>query len=335
MKINLHKNARTTPAQRAFIQNDSRTSVSDLADKIGVSETTIRRWRKRNSVLDKPHTPKKIRTAMTPEQEVVVILLRICLYLGLDDLLQVVHRFVFPGCSRSSLNRLLKRYHISCLPPFKKVLSKEHSKARSKKLTASLDDCRGTYFYYNKITIPRLHGTQAPFHVQTLLDSSFRYFYADISASVKPPPLSFIKQAVVHFPLSVLGIIFTDPIALFDPDMEMAEATLRHIQRIKAYCHVHNLTPLHLEIVPKQTTDRLKQEIKAIIQNHPQQINLFGFDNEKLLKRIWLYNTRMKLAPLKQNTPSQAIHDYFIRFPNSFKNTKPIPWDTPFARGER
>ncbi|ACN15203.1 transcriptional regulator (Fis family protein) [Desulforapulum autotrophicum HRM2] len=335
MRINLHKNARTTPAQRAFIQKASQTSISDLADKFGVSETTIRRWKKRKSVIDNPHTPKTIKTAMTREQEIVVVLLRICLHLGLDDLLQVVQRFVFPGCSRSSLNRLLKRYHISRLISFKEALSKEHSKTSSQKMVASLDDYRGTYFYYNRITVPQLPGTQGPFQVQTLLDNSFRYVYADINISVNQPSLSFIEQAILHFPLSVLGIIFTDPIAFFDSDMNMAESALDHVQLIRDYCRVQNLTPLHLETVPKQTTDRLKQEIKTIIQNHPQQINLHGFDNEKLLKSVWLYNTRLNLGSLKQNTPSQAIQDYYIHFPNSFRKKPNQSFGTsPSARGD-
>ena len=70
--------ARTTPAQRAVIQNADHMSISKLADKIGASETTMRRWKNRNFVFDKPHAPKKVRTATTPEQEILVIRLRIC-----------------------------------------------------------------------------------------------------------------------------------------------------------------------------------------------------------------------------------------------------------------
>lgn len=68
MKINLHKNATTTPAQRALIQSETQMNISELALKIGVSETTVRRWKKRFFILDKPHTSGKRKTALTPVQ---------------------------------------------------------------------------------------------------------------------------------------------------------------------------------------------------------------------------------------------------------------------------
>ena len=43
MGIRLHANA-TTPRQRAYIQQSSRPTV-ELAVELGISETTLRRWR--------------------------------------------------------------------------------------------------------------------------------------------------------------------------------------------------------------------------------------------------------------------------------------------------
>jgi transposase-like protein len=44
MELNLHANATTTPKTRSYIQR-SKKSVVDLAAELGVSETTIYRWR--------------------------------------------------------------------------------------------------------------------------------------------------------------------------------------------------------------------------------------------------------------------------------------------------
>ena len=76
MKIRLHKNATTTPAQRAYIQNNPQLSVASLAKKTGVSKTTIRRWQKRTDVYDRPHTPKRIKTALSPIEEIKIIICR-------------------------------------------------------------------------------------------------------------------------------------------------------------------------------------------------------------------------------------------------------------------
>ncbi len=49
MEICLHANATTTPKQRAHIPRSSRPAA-ELAVELGVSETTIRRWRARDVV---------------------------------------------------------------------------------------------------------------------------------------------------------------------------------------------------------------------------------------------------------------------------------------------
>lgn len=43
MQIELHANATTTPHIRAYIQQ-SRASVADLAQALGISQTTVWRW---------------------------------------------------------------------------------------------------------------------------------------------------------------------------------------------------------------------------------------------------------------------------------------------------
>ena len=50
MELNLHANATTTPKTRAYIQH-SKKSVAQLAAELGVSETTIYRWRGRTTVI--------------------------------------------------------------------------------------------------------------------------------------------------------------------------------------------------------------------------------------------------------------------------------------------
>ena len=48
MELNLHANATTTPKIRAYIQR-SRKKIAELATELGVSQTTIRRWRARTT----------------------------------------------------------------------------------------------------------------------------------------------------------------------------------------------------------------------------------------------------------------------------------------------
>jgi len=146
MKIHLHKNATTTPAHRAFIQNNPSLSVARLAEKIGVSKTTVQRWRKRSDVFDRPHTPNRVCKALTPVDEINIVLCRLATRAGLDDLHKIVESFLGIDCSRASLNRCLKRYSIS------RLLALSHA------VPYDLKDYTGTYFYYTCFRISEFSG---------------------------------------------------------------------------------------------------------------------------------------------------------------------------------
>ena len=109
MLIHLHKQATTAPKVRAAIQasNDAGTV---LADRFGVSPQTVYKWRRRDSVTDRSHTPHRLQTTLTPAQEAVAVALRQTLLISLDDLLAVVREFLNPNVSRSGLDRCLRRH---------------------------------------------------------------------------------------------------------------------------------------------------------------------------------------------------------------------------------
>jgi len=109
-----HKNATTTPEMRAFIhESDLATAV--LARLLKVSESTVRKWRKRKSTEDVSHLPKQLNTTLTPAQQYVVVHLRLRLKLSLDELLSVCKEFVNENTSRAGLQRCLKRHGVSRL----------------------------------------------------------------------------------------------------------------------------------------------------------------------------------------------------------------------------
>ena len=114
MQIRLHANATTTPKQRATIQASTQPTA-ELAETLGVSETTIRRWRARAEVQDRPHTRHHLTTTLNPAQEYIVVELRKLLLLPLDDLLVVVREFLCPDLSRSALDRCLRRHGVARL----------------------------------------------------------------------------------------------------------------------------------------------------------------------------------------------------------------------------
>ena len=109
-----HANATTTAEMRAFIhESDLPTAV--LARLLKISESTVRKWRQRESLIDASHKPKQLNTTLTQAQEYVVVELRTRLLLSLDELLGVCKQFINPHVSRAGLQRCLKRHGVSRL----------------------------------------------------------------------------------------------------------------------------------------------------------------------------------------------------------------------------
>jgi hypothetical protein len=88
MMIALHKNTRTTPAIGAEIAASSDCAAT-LAQRYGIWQSTVHKWKNRDTFHDASHTAHRLQTTLTPAQEALVVELRRTLLLPLDDLLAV------------------------------------------------------------------------------------------------------------------------------------------------------------------------------------------------------------------------------------------------------
>lgn len=114
MSVKQHKNATTTPEIRAFIR-ESELPTAVLARLLKISESTVRKWRQRETLEDASHAPKSSYTTLTLQQQYVVVQLRTRLMLSLDELLKVCRQFINVNTSRAGLQRCLKRHGVSKL----------------------------------------------------------------------------------------------------------------------------------------------------------------------------------------------------------------------------
>jgi len=112
MQVNLHVNATTTPKVRAYIQA-STAPVAELAEDLGVSEATVRKWRARKTVQDRSHRRKALGQSTSALEEALIAELRRDVGLSLDDITEVMKRCVNPSLSRSAIYRCLKRHGLS------------------------------------------------------------------------------------------------------------------------------------------------------------------------------------------------------------------------------
>ena len=117
MLMKLHRNAVTTPRQRAYIQASDK-SVAALARELGINGTTVRRWKARSDTADHSSIPHRIVTSFSFEEEEIALELRSRLGLSIDDALEVMHRCLRADISRAALYRLWRRHGIAGrLPP--------------------------------------------------------------------------------------------------------------------------------------------------------------------------------------------------------------------------
>lgn len=107
MEIKLHANATTTPRVRRYLQQSDK-SDRELAAELGISVTTVRRWRNRRQVSDNLTTPKVIHKALRQEQVALINALRDATGAPLDELLHLVKDGLGIAVSRATLNRYLK-----------------------------------------------------------------------------------------------------------------------------------------------------------------------------------------------------------------------------------
>ncbi|MCG8564847.1 MAG: helix-turn-helix domain-containing protein [Desulfobacterales bacterium] len=305
MIIHLHKNARTTPIQREFIQNNPQIPVSVMARKLGVSETTIRRWKKRKGVMDRSHVPKRIQTVLSPSEAIKLIVSRMVLRSSLDDLHRLMEATMPFQCSRATLNRYLGRYHISRLPSLKKGLS------------FKLNDYRGTYLYYNQFVIPGPGLEDVPICIQTLLDCSFRIFHSELNPLDSRAQWTFLDRYLGQYPLRVLGLIQAPAFGLclhLDSDLartlkENAQATCRELGLV----HVFKDSP-HGKTLAKiqENSEKLEPGEPGLCFGTLEEMQ------ERMARHMEFYNNQLPQKALREKTPSQAMAFHHRNFPGSF-----------------
>ena len=128
MLVRLHSQATTTSKIRVALQTSDEPAWM-AAERYGISEQAVWKWRKRDSVEDRSHTPHGLQTALSPAQEAVAVALRKTLLISLDDLLAVEREFLNPRATRSGLDRCLRRHGVGNLRDLKTREQKPKHKA--------------------------------------------------------------------------------------------------------------------------------------------------------------------------------------------------------------
>lgn len=211
MEVRLHANARTTPAIRRYIQTCGKP-VAELSRELGVSQVTIRRWRKRDHVEDRSHTPHTLKTSLSPVEEALGVELRTQLALSLDDALEVMRRCVKPDLSRAALHRCWRRHGVSARP------AREHAPS------APFQTERPAGFIHVDVKhLTRLN--KQPAYAFVAIDRATRFVFLEIHPRRSAAnAAAFFQRFLAAFPLRVHTVLsdngseFTDRFAVDKKD---------------------------------------------------------------------------------------------------------------------
>jgi hypothetical protein len=201
----LHGSATTTHVVRAAIQR-SKAPLKELAERHGLNQKTVAKWRKRAFVHDAPMGPKTLRSSvLTIEEEAMIVAFRKHTLLPLDDCLYALQATI-PHLTRSSLHRCFQRHGIGRLPEI------EGDKAAK----PSFKPYPIGYFH---IDIAEVRTEEGKLHLFVAVDRTSKYAFAQLhrAANVKTAAgfLAALIEAVpyrIHTVLTDNGIQFCDAI---------------------------------------------------------------------------------------------------------------------------
>ena len=307
MELSLHANATTTPKIRAYIQR-SRKSVEALAAELGVSETTIRRWRGRDTVTDRSHTPKKLMISLSALEEALVCELRTKLWLPLDDITEVMNRCVNGELSRSAIHRCLVRHGLSRRPK------------PDKPSVGTFEQATVGFIHIDLKHLPALQRRKS--YAFVAIDRATRYVYLEIHPKRDAATAQgFLERFLAHFPHPVHTILtdngseFTDRFAVDMKDKPRDRPSGRHpFDRV---CARHKIDHRLTRPYRPQTNgmvERFNRRLVEAIGRQPKRgiahrLFVSHADRDAFLNRFVHDYNRTRLKCLGYLAPRQVLNN--------------------------
>lgn len=320
----LHGGATTTEAVRRAIQR-SQESVRALARRHGISPTTVQKWRKRRTTADLAMGPKEARsTALTPEQEAMVVAFRRHTLLPLDDCLYALQSSI-PALTRSGLHRCLRRHDISRLP---RAEAEGPEKKRFKAYPIG-------YFH---LDIAGVRTEQGKLHLFVAIDRTSKFAFAQLhekaTRRVAADFLHALVEAVpyeVHTVLTDNGVQFTDTLPVNeDPETEAAidaiwaargEPRLYRVHAFDHACEKHGIEHRLTKPYHPWTNGQVERMNRTLKDATVRRYHCTGHDELRAHLQLFLdaYNRARRLKALCGLTPYEFICRAWTKEPERFK----------------
>ena len=197
MQVKLHKKATTTLAIRKAIKESSLSAYA-LAKKYGISQTTVQRWKKSESLEDKPSRPHKLNTILTPEQEDLICFERKQFKKTIEEIFFTLEDKI-PTLYPMKIYRCLKRHSLDALPLEFVKIERKIKKFRKYGIG---------YLHIDLLYAPKINKERS--YIYTAIDRVSKVAFVMLGKSkTKTPGAFFLKQALRFYPYKT-NYILTD-----------------------------------------------------------------------------------------------------------------------------
>lgn len=312
MRIKLHANATTTPRTRKYIQ-DSDKSAAVLAKELGIGESTVRIWRKRNSVEDRSHTAHNLQTTLSKPQEWLVVELRKLLLLSLDDLLVVARKFINPDVSRSGLDRCLRRHGVSNL---KNLIPETEPKPSPKRFK----DYDPGYVHVDLKYLPQMQDEEERKYLYVGIDRATRWVYLEIMPDKKASTAAtFLKKLKKAAPFKIKIVLTDNGKEFTDRFCATGEREPTGTHLFDLECAITGIEHRLIKPMHPQTNgmvERFNGRVATILKKtiFDSSVDL----KATLLRYMLIYNQHLSQKALNHATPMEKLKEFYQMKPELF-----------------
>jgi len=297
--VQIHPQARTTPAVRVEIAR-STEPASVVAKRYGISDETVRKWRRRGeqAVQDRSSRPKRLAWRMTEEERAIICAVRRATGFALDDLTFVLRHFL-PHLNRDSIYRVLKAEGLNRRPP--------KSAEQPRKGQGRFKDYDLGFVHIDVKHLPKLRTADGEIRKRFLyvaIDRCSRFVHLAVyDAENAANAIAFLKEARKAFPFRITHVLTDRGSCFTADDFERACAKIKASHRkTKPY------TPQTNGMV-ERFNGRIASEVLGInVGGHAAlEVLLAGFNRA--------YNRRRQRV-LEGSSPHQKVEERIRLMPS-------------------
>jgi transposase InsO family protein len=304
----LHGCATTTEAIRRAIQH-SKESLRALSKRYGINPKTVAKWRKRDSLADRPTGPTQPKSSvLSVEEEAVVVAFRRHTLLPLDDCLYALQATI-PHLTRSSLHRCLQRHGISRLPH---VDGDKPNKHRFKAYPIG-------YFH---IDIAEVRTAEGKLYLFVAIDRTSKFAFAELHRSTTTSvAVGFLKALIDAVPYMIHTVLTDNGIQFADLPRNRSKPTaIWRGHPFDRACNEHGVQHRLTKPNHPWTNGQVGRMNRTLKEATVQR---YHYDNHEQLQRhlidfITAYNFARRLKTLHGLTPYEHICKVWTKQPDRF-----------------